>query len=645
MRRMLKIWWSLTAVVVVVGVSAVAPGIAGAQKDAPRLTVDRVDASGSDVVVDGWMTGGEPADLELTVGGETVTPTVVGPLGEVGGRNDVVVVIDNAESIGNAPVQLAKDAAAKSLLPGGGSTTTLGVISTGGRVDVRAGASSDDAALLRAIDGIGPSGQSLTWDGVTRAAGLLENRPEGSVGTVVLFAGSPSSLSGTPSSTALAALRQAGARLDVVAMEQGTDLTALDRMVGAMGGSMRILTSDEEIDEAFEGVAAELGGRFRLAFPAGDDSGSVLPLTLSVGGTTTQVGFTPGAVRSGAVDLAPVVSGGGSGGFLASPLVKWFALLLGVGAVVLVVWTVAAMVLPSENDLGSRLEVYEESYGAETIPDYDPDEGAQATVPIIRRAVELTGEMADRRGLLDKVEMKLERANLPLRAAEAMFFTAAATAILSILVFVVTQNVLVALLVGAAAVVIPIAVLNFKIRARSKAFVRQLPDMLSLLAGTLKAGYSVGQGFESVSTEISDPMGRELRRVVTETRLGRSLEESLDSVAERMDSDDFKWTVMAIRIQREVGGNLAELLMTVAETMTQRERLRRDVSTLTAEGRISAVIIGLLPPGLAAVLMVMNPAYISELFQPGLGYALLFAAVVMMGIGFAWMKKCITIEV
>jgi tight adherence protein B len=112
-----------------------------------------------------------------------------------------------------------------------------------------------------------------------------------------------------------------------------------------------------------------------------------------------------------------------------------------------------------------------------------------------------------------------------------------------------------------------------------------------------------------------------------------------------MDSDDFSWAVMAIRIQREVGGNLAELLMTVADTMTQRERLRREVSTLTAEGKMSAIIIGALPPGLAMVMFMMNPAYIKELFSPGLGYGLLAGAVVMMIIGFAWMKKTITIEV
>ena len=122
-----------------------------------------------------------------------------------------------------------------------------------------------------------------------------------------------------------------------------------------------------------------------------------------------------------------------------------------------------------------------------------------------------------------------------------------------------------------------------------------LPDTLQLLSGTLRAGYSMMQGVEAVSQEVSEPMGRELRRVVTEARLGRPLEESLDAVAERMDSPDFGWAVMAIRIQREVGGNLSELLMTVADTMTQRERLKRDVKSLTAEGRISAYVLAALP--------------------------------------------------
>ena len=195
------------------------------------------------------------------------------------------------------------------------------------------------------------------------------------------------------------------------------------------------------------------------------------------------------------------------------------------------------------------------------------------------------------------------------------------------------------------ALLLPNFYVGFRAKRRKKKFVRQLPDMLQLLAGTLRAGYSVSQGFESVSREIEDPMGRELRRVMTEARLGRLLEDALEATGRRMQSEDFEWAVMAIRIQREVGGNLAELLMTVSDTMTQRERLRRDVAALTAEGRMSAIVLGCLPPGLALVMYVMNPTYIGRLFQDSIGIAMLVGAVLMMLIGFAWMKKVITIEI
>jgi tight adherence protein B len=642
--RMMKLWWSLTAVVVVLGVAGLTTGVASAQKDdtSTKLVVDRVDAREDEVVVSGSLTGADPSSIELTVDGAAYEPTSAVTLAESGGRNEVIVVLDNAEALGNATVQLAKSALSH-LMPGEGATSTLGVISTGGKVSVDAGPSANESAIRAGLDGIHPAGVSYTWDGVARAADLLEERDRGTTGTVVLFTGSASAATGAPSTVASSALQRAGVRLDVVALPKGADVGTAGEIVAERGGTLDLVNSDEDLDGAFAQLASSLEGRFELTFPAPADAGSIVPMTLTSGSATAELSFTPGAVRTGSFGLAPITSDG-SGGFFSSSLVKWTGLLLGVVAVMLILWTVLTMVLPSESNLVSRLEVYEENYGAED-DSLDAPNAGQATVPIIRRAVELTGEMAERRGVLDKIETKLERANLPLRAAEAMFFAAAAVLILTVLTFVLTGNFLMTLVAAALAVITPVALLNLRIRKRQKAFVALLPDMLTLLAGTLKAGYSVAQGFESVSGEIDEPMGRELRRVVTETRLGRPLEEALEAVAERMDSDDFAWAVMAIRIQREVGGNLAELLSTVADTMTQRERLRREVSTLTAEGRLSAVIIGLLPPGLAGALAVLNPEYIGGLFEPGLGYGLLAGAIVMMLIGFAWMKKTITIEV
>ncbi len=645
MSKLLRIWWSVAAGMAVAGVAAATTGVAAAQKDGGSavIRVDRVDATGDEVVLDGSIVGAEPSTLELVVDGRRTEPTSLGTLAD-GGRNDVVAVIDNASSLGNGTVQLAKRAL-HPLMPSEGVADSLGVVTTGNGVKVAVGPTGSDAEVLAGLGGIRPEGASKPWDALARAATLLEDRGRGSVGTVVVFTGAGTAEPGAPSSAALSALQRAGVRLDVVALPSSGAIGTLEHMVDVLGGSLTVVESDEDLASAYERISEALAGRFRLTFPAvvSDD---VVGVQLASGSSTTEISYAPGALRTGALGLAPLPDVG-SGGLMSSSLVKWLALLLGVGAVVVAVWTLLHMVVPSEDNLEARLGVYDESFGADpnAADEVPHGDGGQATVPIIQRAVALTEEMAERRGVLDSIESKLEQANLPLRAAEAMFFTAAASVLLGLLFFVLSGNLLMGLAGVALAVAVPLALLNMQVRRRQKQFVSQLPDMLSLLAGTLKAGYSISQGFESVSREIDDPMGRELRRVVTESRLGRPLEEALEAAAQRMDSDDFAWAVMAIRIQREVGGNLAELLMTVADTMTQRERLRRDVNTLTAEGRMSAVVIGLLPPGLAVALYMMNPGYIGELFSPGIGYALVIASLVMMGIGFAWMKKTITIEV
>jgi tight adherence protein B len=218
-------------------------------------------------------------------------------------------------------------------------------------------------------------------------------------------------------------------------------------------------------------------------------------------------------------------------------------------------------------------------------------------------------------------------------------------AVVGLLSLVLLQNLVGTIVITVLAIMIPKAAVNFKAKRRLKKFNNQLPDMLALLSGTLRAGYSLMQGVEAVSREVEDPIGYELRRVVTESRLGRPLDEALDAAAERMGSADFRWAVMAIGIQREVGGNLAELLMTVSETMTARERLRRDVDALTAEGKVSAMVLGLLPLGLGAAMFVINPEYIGVLFSEKLGNMMLGGAVLLAGFGFWWMKKLIEIDV
>jgi tight adherence protein B len=172
-----------------------------------------------------------------------------------------------------------------------------------------------------------------------------------------------------------------------------------------------------------------------------------------------------------------------------------------------------------------------------------------------------------------------------------------------------------------------------------------LPDTLTLLAGAMRAGFSFMQGLETVADETVGVMKRELQRVFTEARLGRPIEEALDETADRMRSKDLAWAVMAIRIQREVGGNLAQLLDTVADTMTKRERLRREIRTLTAEGRFSGVLVSLFAPAFGLFLFMTKRDYISKLWSDSMGIVALIAAGVMSLVGWLWLRKIVRIEV
>ncbi len=191
----------------------------------------------------------------------------------------------------------------------------------------------------------------------------------------------------------------------------------------------------------------------------------------------------------------------------------------------------------------------------------------------------------------------------------------------------------------------PWVFLGLKRSRRRKAFNSQLPDTLQLMSGSLAAGLSLAQSVDTIVREGVEPVSTEFKRVLVETRLGVGLEEALDGVAERFESKDFGWVVMAIKIQRQVGGNLAELLDTVAATMREREYMRRQVAALAAEGKLSAWVLGGLPPLFLLYLLLTNRDYVIVMFTEPLGWAMLTGAGMLLGLGIFWMSRLIKVEV
>jgi tight adherence protein B len=243
-----------------------------------------------------------------------------------------------------------------------------------------------------------------------------------------------------------------------------------------------------------------------------------------------------------------------------------------------------------------------------------------------------------------RLAQKLAGAGIALTAAEWVLVHAG-IAVASALVGLVLGGVVLLVVLLLAGAALPAFYLKRKHSRRLAAFGAQLPETLTLMAGGLSAGLSVTQAIDTVVREGHEPMASELRRALVEHRLGIEVEEALEGVSDRMGSVDFAWVVMAVRIQREVGGNLSEVLSTVADTIREREFLRRQVRALSAEGRLSAWILGAMPVGMFLYMLVANRDFVRPLYTEPVGWGMLAAAVFLLTFGSWFMSRLVKVEV
>jgi tight adherence protein B len=256
------------------------------------------------------------------------------------------------------------------------------------------------------------------------------------------------------------------------------------------------------------------------------------------------------------------------------------------------------------------------------------------------RATAAAESLLKRRNYTAVMAAALEQAGLGIRAPEFVVLSLAAAAAIG---------------AGVLAVLGPLAALMFLLlsplgarfllrflasRRRAK-FSDQLDETLQLLAGGLRAGHSLLRAIDAVAGEAEAPTTEEFSRIINETRLGRDLGEALDDAALRMRSDDFSWVAQAIAIHREVGGNLANVLDQVGQTIRERSQIRGQVKALSAEGKISALVLMLLPVVITLALMVMSPGYMDRMVQTPLGLMMVGAAAVLLTAGGLWLRKVV----
>ena len=262
--------------------------------------------------------------------------------------------------------------------------------------------------------------------------------------------------------------------------------------------------------------------------------------------------------------------------------------------------------------------------------------------------VESTIGMAGR--LIDQVDAKgsvltlLEQARLPIRPGELSLFVLSGGVVLGAFMAAITSS----LLVGAAAVLVSpflaLAYLRRRIAVRTRRFEAQFPDALTLIGSSLSAGHTFLRSIQMMCEEAEAPISEEFARVISETQLGDPLVDALDRMAHRLQIRDVDWVVQAIRIQQSVGGKLADLLHTLADFIRAREEIRREIDVLTAEGKISAYVLGALPVGLGLFMQITNPGYLEPMLQ-GWGWVWLTASAVSIVVGMLIILRMVKVEV
>lgn len=509
----------------------------------------------------------------------------------------VVVLLDTSGSMAPDRIVVARQAIATYVgsLP---ADVQVGLVTFSSQPSLVVAPTADRGALTGALDRLQAKGDTSLFDavpvGLSALQGIAERR-------MVIVSDGEDTVSRSTVDAVVAAVAAAGVPTDVIGFQYS--------------------------DEALRRIASAAGGRLLTASDAPALAAAFAALVVPTPPVVTPVATPPMSVAAPVAVAPPVVT----------PGQNWQAGVLIAGTFLVVFLMVFLLLTPRRSAAGRKLAQHLDHYGRREPVVQEESQAAQTAVVWTARVMSADGtaRTADR---LDLAGMKASPAEWTL----LRFCVSAVLAAVLTLVTTWWLGVPLGILGGW---LLTALYMRMRTAKRRAAFADQLPDVLQLVASSLRSGFSLAQSIDAVVREDTQPTAGEFSRALAATRIGAELEGALERVASRMRSADLAWVVMAVRIQRQVGGNLAEVLMNTVVTMRDRAQTRRHVRALSAEGRLSAYVLIGLPVFLAGFLFWFRPEYMRPLYTTLLGMVMLAGAFVLLVLGSLWMRKLVRVEV
>ncbi len=652
-------------------VAPVVPALAAEAPAGPSARIAALRADGPQlrfVLAVRGLTSGDALDaasLRVAAAGRTLSARAVTEDAAAVGdssllpRREAMLVVDTSGSMRGRRLAAAQAAALSysAALP---ADVRLGLATFAARPVLRLAPTTDRSALASAVSRLTASGGTALYDGVVSAVGGFGTRGQaGAKGAggatterrMLVLSDGADTASRRALTGATTLLRSSGVRVDAIGLGRDTaQRSALRAIARAGAGRLLPVTGLDRLDLAFVRAAQTFRQRLVVVADLPDDlRGRDLSVKASVlaGGSrvttsarvTVPAATSTGSDDAGSEDPAPAAT--------SAVRTSRAPLLIAAGTfLVLLVAGLLALTPRSAPARRSRIEQLSayrwtgpgDGSPQPVAPDAVDGQVATAALSVVDRLIG-TGRSRSR------IAVDLERAGMRMRPPEWVLLRICLVAGLVAVITVMTGSWLAGLVVGAALGWLGTRLfLAHKAARRAAAFADQLPDVLQLIASSLRSGFSLAQALEGVVREGEQPTTGEVTRALTESRLGVELETALDQAAERVSSQDLRWVVMAVRISREVGGNLADVLQTTVQTMRERAQLRRQVRALSAEGRLSAYILVGLPIVVAAWFLLVRPEYLRPLWTQTAGIVMLVVAVLGVVVGAMWMSRIVKVE-
>jgi tight adherence protein B len=542
----------------------------------------------------------------------------------------LVVAIDRSRSMAGSQFADATAAARDFLAKKSGADRVAVVVFGSTAVRQTSFSSStidaDDALRTMAIDA--KSGTALN-DAVVLSSQML-SAESGRARVLVLLTDGQDVSSKASLEDAIAAAHKAGVIVYPISIG-GTDATTrpLQQLANETSGAFNSAATSKALSGVYSSIAAELRRTWRIEYVTAARPGDKLHL---------RVNLPPEGAASTDLSIPGSFEAPSSGDTLPSPLYSPVGGLLLTMLVAFLVLTAGGFLLTSGKGswVKSRLAPHVE--GGKRKSRKRKGERMAAFAGLFKATEQAFGH----RRVWMKLQRVLERADVPLRTVEFAYIMLGCAFVFAFFAAISGRSsigILIAFAVGGA---LPYLWVSLKAKRRMNAFDNQLPDLLVTLAASLKAGHSFKQGIQTVVDEGQEPASKELGRVITDTRLGRPMDEALAETADRIGSKNFEFVITAVTIQRQVGGSMAGLFDMVADTVRQRQQFARKIKGLTAMGRASAYVLIGLPFFVAFAITLLNPSYMDPLYHTSTGHNMIMGGLMMMAFGSLILKKLVS---